>query len=77
MKLLHLVSIYSVASIVLNHLLSAKDNAMKDGAMSKANLSPICGLKYAKKAVQICGIFYGRGSWNEWHRMTYKSDQGR
>lgn len=49
MKLLHLVSIYSVASIVLNHLLSAKDSAMKDGAMSKANMSPICGLKYAKK----------------------------
>lgn len=49
MKLLHLVSIYSVASIVLNHLLSAKDGAMKDGAMSKANMSPICGLKYAKK----------------------------
>lgn len=47
MKLLHLLNIYLVASIVLNHLLSAKESAMKDSAVSKTNMSPICGLKYA------------------------------
>lgn len=44
MKLLH---IYSVASIVVSYLLSDKESAMEDSAMSKTNMSPICGLKYA------------------------------
>lgn len=70
MELIHLFNISSVASAVLNHMLSPKGIEI-----NKTHMALLWGLKNAKKkkrnpTMQMSDRCYGRENWSEWHKNS-------
>lgn len=66
MEFIHSLSISSVVSVALNHMLNPKDIEM-----NKTNMPLLSSLKTEKKkTMQICDIWDDRGNWSEWRKNS-------